>query len=74
MVDDLNHDRITRENSKQRPIQWTFDPPVAPNFVGVFDGMIKSAKRALKSILGNADVSDEELLAAICGAEDLSNS
>ena len=36
--------------------------------------MIKSAKKAIKGILGNADVSDEELHTAICGAEKLLNS
>ena len=51
LVDDLDHDHITRETSKQRPIQ-----------------------RPLKSILGNADVTDEELITAICGAESLLNS
>ena len=74
LVDDLDHDHITRETRKQRLIQWQFDPPVAPHFGGVFESMIKSAKRALKSILGNADVTDEELITAICGAESLFNS
>ena len=62
LVDDFNHDRITTENSKQRPIQWQFDPLAAPHFGGVSEAMIKSAKRALKSILENADVTDEGLL------------
>ena len=38
--------------------------------------MIKSAKKAIKGILGilgDADVSDEELHTAICGAEKLLN-
>ena len=36
--------------------------------------MIKAAKRALKAILMNANVSDEELMTAITGAESLLNS
>lgn len=36
--------------------------------------MIKSAKRALKSIVGNGDVIDEELNTAICSAESPLNS
>ena len=36
--------------------------------------MIKSAKRAIMAILNNADVKDEELLTAFCGAEALINS
>lgn len=36
--------------------------------------MIKSAKKAIKAILGDADVSDKELQTSICGAERLLNS
>ena len=36
--------------------------------------MIKAAKRAIKSVLGDADVTDEELMSAIVGAEGLINS
>ena len=35
--------------------------PYAPHFGGVFETMIKAAKRAIIAILGNADVTDEEL-------------
>ena len=41
-------------------IKWTFSPPYAPHFGGVFETMIKAAKRAGKAILGNADVTDED--------------
>ena len=43
-----------------------FNPPYAPHFEGVFEIMIKSAKRA---IIDNGDVNDEELVTAFCGAE-----
>ena len=36
--------------------------------------MIKSAKRAIKAILGKADINDEELVSAFTGAESLLNS
>jgi len=36
--------------------------------------MIKSAKRAITEILTNAEVTDEELMIAFCGAEALINS
>jgi hypothetical protein len=49
-------------------------PPSAPHFGGVFEAMIKSAKKAIKIVLGNADITDEELQTAICGAEKLLNS
>ena len=33
--------------------------------------MIKYAKMAIRAVLGNADVNDEELMTAFTGAEDL---
>ena len=36
--------------------------------------MIKSAKKAIKSILSDCDITDEELHTAMCGAEHLLNS
>jgi len=35
----------------------------------VFEALIKSAKKAIKAILGDVDITDEELHTAICGAE-----
>ena len=55
-------------------IKWTFNPPYAPHFGGVFETMTKAAKRAVMAILGNADVTDEELMTAFTGAEALINS
>ena len=51
-------------------IKWTFNPPSAPHFGGVFETMIKAAKRA---ILANADINDEELMTTFTGAEALIN-
>ena len=36
--------------------------------------MVKAAKKAIKNILGNADINDEELMTAFVGAEGLINS
>ena len=47
---------------------------MALHFGGVHENMNKPAKRAIKAILGNANVTYEELLTAIIGAEDLINS
>ena len=54
-------------------IRWTFNPPYAPHFGDVFEIMIKAAKRAVTAILGNADITDEELMTAFTGAEALIN-
>ena len=73
LVEAHDTDRITQETRKYHPIEWKFNPPSAPHFGGVFEALIKSAKKAIKAILGDADVTDEELHSAI-GAERLLNS
>ena len=55
-------------------VKWHFNPPLGPHFSGVHEVMIKAAKRAIYDILGSADITDEELLSAIVGAEGLINS
>lgn len=72
LVEALDQDKIAQKTA--HTIEWKFNPPCAPHFGGVFEAMIKSAKKAMRSILGNADIYDEELHTAICGAENLLNS
>ena len=55
-------------------VKWHFNPPLAPHFGGAHESMIKSAKRAINAILGQADITDEELMTAIIGAEYFINS
>jgi hypothetical protein len=74
LVEQLDQEKIVRDSSRFSHIEWHFNPPDSPHFGGVFEAMTKSAKKAIKGILGNADVSDEELHTAICGAEKLLNS
>ena len=57
-----------------KKIKWTFNPPYAPHFGGIFETMIKAAKTAIVAILQNSDVTDEELMTAFTGAEALVNS
>ena len=74
LIEGLDQDRIVRETTKFHQIDWKFNPPSAPHFGGVFEAMIKSAKKAIKAILGDSEITDEELSTAICGAERLLNS
>ena len=69
----LDTERIVRETS-MKGIRWDFNPPRTPHSGGVFEVMIKAAKRAMKKLLSNADVSDEELATIVTGAEQLINS
>jgi len=55
-------------------IKWNFNPPAAPHFGGIFEIMVKAAKRALKTIIGNADITDEEFHTFAVEAEGLINS
>ena len=69
----LDEDKI-KESTSNKGIVWHFTPPLAPHFGGVHESMIKSAKKALNAILGNANITDEELMTALTGAEALLNS
>jgi hypothetical protein len=62
------------KSAVNRKIEWKFIPPNAPHFGGCHEAMVKSAKKAVYAILGNADITDEELVTAVVGAENLINS
>ncbi|CAM1295397.1 Uncharacterised protein r2_g452 [Pycnogonum litorale] len=55
-------------------IRWRFNPPLGSHHGGIFEALIKSAKKSLSAILGHAGVTDEELLTAIVEVEGLLNS
>ena len=74
LVNHLNEEKIEEKATVHRKIEWKFNPPSTPHFGGVFEALGKSAKKALKTILGDADINDEELHTAICGAEEMLNS
>ena len=63
-----------KESVANKGVKWHFNPPIAPHFGGVHESMLKSAKKAIKAILGQADINDEELMTVIVGAEGLINS
>ena len=69
----LDTDKIN-DSIANEEIQWHFNPPLASHFGGVHESMIKSAKKAISAILGNADITDEELITTVTGAKGLINS
>ena len=73
LVAQLDNEKV-KETIANKGVTWHFNPAFAPHFGGVHETMIKSAKRAIHAILGNADVNDEELMTAIIGAGALINS
>ena len=73
LVQKLDQSRI-QTLTANRGIKWHFQPPYGPHFGGAHESLIKSSKRAINSVLGNAEVTDEELASVIVGAEGLLNS
>ena len=59
LVAQLDQDQIWRATANEG-VEWHWNPPAAPHFGGVFQSMIKAAKRAISAILKNAGVTDEE--------------
>ncbi|XP_029183153.1 uncharacterized protein LOC114951108 [Acropora millepora] len=53
---------------------WRFNPPGAPNFGGAHEVLVKAAKKAIYAVVGDRDVTDEELITVSTGVESLLNS
>ena len=68
LVSTLDQTRI-KEQAANDGVQWRFNPPG-----GSFEVLIKSAKKALRAILGESRTSDEELLTAVVEVEAILNS
>ena len=73
LLSNVDEEKIKRLTS-DKGINWEFNPPQGAHFGGVYEIMIKAAKRAVYAILSNADINDEELMTAFTGAEALINS
>ncbi|XP_046568673.1 uncharacterized protein LOC124277067 [Haliotis rubra] len=68
LVAQLDTDKV-KTSLANRGVIWKLNPPHAPNFGGVFESMIKAAKRAIYAILGSGDITDEELVTAFSDEE-----
>ena len=57
LVAELDQEQI-RRTTANKGVEWYWNPPAAPHFGGVFESMIKAAKRAISAILQDVDVTD----------------
>ena len=71
LVKQMTKDSKVNESLVIQGVKWTFDPPYAPHFEDMFEIMIKATNRATRAILGNADVTDEELMIGFTGVQSL---
>ena len=69
----LRHPDVQRHFLDVR-VCWQFNVEKAPWWGGVFERMIQSAKRCLRKVIGNSQLTYEELLTAVIEVEAMLNS
>ena len=57
-INSWNHDQVTSELAKKH-IVWTFTPPRAPHFGGVWERLVRSCEKTMVAILGNRSLTEE---------------
>ena len=69
----MDRGQIDRHMAR-KGIKWIWNPPQSPHHGGVFEALIKSAKRALRAAIGSRMLNDEELQTVFAETESLLNS
>ena len=69
----LNHPTVQQHFTKIG-LEWSFNVEKAPWTGGIFERMVRSAKRCLKKTIGGAVLSYDELLTAVTEVEMILNS
>lgn len=59
---------------EENEVVWHFAPPGSPHFGGIYEAAVKSAKFHIRRIVGNANLTYEELLTVIKQVESVLNS
>ncbi|XP_077282820.1 uncharacterized protein LOC143908865 [Temnothorax americanus] len=74
----LLNDSQVRDDIKQfvreQETSWSFIPPNAPHFGGLWEAAVKSAKYHMARIIGNAHLTFEEMQTVLCEVEAILNS
>ena len=73
LVGQLDKDEI-QETTAQKGVKWTFNLPRSPHFGEAQKVMGKAAKKAVYPVLSSSEVTDEDLITVVTGAESLLNS
>ncbi len=55
-----------KNDPRMQTMEWVFIPPGSPNFGGLWEAAVKSAKGHLKKVVGKAILSYEELATLSC--------
>ncbi|XP_075264725.1 uncharacterized protein LOC142356827 [Convolutriloba macropyga] len=69
---ELRKDEIASRLAEES-IKWTFNPPAAPHFGGVWERLVKSFKKALYNVLGKQSLTEDRLRTVLCVVEQLMN-
>ena len=72
LVQSMDRERIM-DDAANKGIKWNWNPPLGSHFGGVFESLIKVAKKTLKAIVGNAGLNDAKLQTAFKEIEGLTN-
>lgn len=59
---------------QQKGVKWTFNPPAAAHYGGVWERLIRTLKRILFSVTKQQTLDDESLLTVMCEVEMILNS
>ena len=73
LVSQLDRQQL-QSKTAELGITWRLNPPAAPHFGGAHEVMVKAAKKAIYAVVSDRDVTDEELITVLAGAESLLNS
>lgn len=73
LIQSIDQEKIV-DDSANKGIKWNWNPPEGSHFRGVFESLIKVAKKSLKAIVGNSGLNDDELQTALKEVEALMNS
>lgn len=72
LVSQLDRQQLLNKTA-ELGVTWRFNPPGAPHFGGVHEVLVKADKKSIYAVVGDQDVTDEELITVFTGVESLLN-